>query len=101
MPKKDRAYESNDNELFDEFGCEVFDCAINQFAAVIRGYDFHARRQARLELVQLRLDRGYGLSGVLARAKDHHAAGGFTLAVELGTPASYFGPQLEDRKSAV
>ncbi|MCY1284520.1 hypothetical protein D9M70_334230 [compost metagenome] len=74
---------------------EVFHGTIDQLAAVIGGDDLHPGRQAFLQLIQLGLDRGDGLAGVLATAQDHHATDRLTLTVEFGDPAAHLRPLLD------
>src|SRR3546814_8445744 len=61
------------------------------------GDDLDTRRQARLELRQLRLDRRDCCAGVLARAHHDHAAGDLALAVQLGDAAPDVGAELDRR----
>ena len=48
----------------------------------------------RLRWTLHRLD---GLQGVLARAHDHHPAGDFTFAIQLGDTAPHFRPEAQRR----
>ena len=96
MPQEQHAHQRHHDELLDQLVRQVLDRALDQPAAVVGRDDLHALGQAALQLGELRLHRGDGLLGVLARAQQHHPAGDFALAVQLGDAAPHLGPELDD-----
>ena len=79
---------------------EVGDRALDQAGAVVDRDDLHAPRQARLQLVELRLDGVDRFERVLARAHHDDAAGGFAFAVELADAAAHLRADLDARHVA-
>ncbi|MOA09837.1 hypothetical protein D3C78_1296920 [compost metagenome] len=100
MPEEDRADQGNDEEFLEQLVAEVFHGTVDQLATVVGGDDFHPGRQAALQLIQLGLDRGNGLAGVLAATQDHHAADCLTFTVELADASTHLRAQLDSRHIA-
>ena len=57
--------------------------------AIVGGHDLHARRQAPLQFVELRLHRLDRRQRVLPGAHDDHPAGDFAFAIQFGDAATH------------
>ena len=82
------------NELLDELVLKVGNRAFNQLRAVIGGNDFHARRQATLELLELGFDGLNGLQCIFAGAHDDDASSDFPVTIQLGDAAAHLRSDL-------
>src|SRR3546814_18537694 len=85
VPKEQTADDRDNDELLDQLVGEILDGAIDQLRAVIDRHHLDPGRQALPEIGELVLDRCDGLTGILARAKDHAAAGDRDFAVPLSS----------------
>ena len=72
---------------------QVVDGALDQRGAVVRRDDFDAFRQARAQLVELRLHPHDGVARVVAVAHDDHATDRLALAVEFADAPAHLGPE--------
>ncbi len=77
----------DDDQLLDQRVLERLDAGANQPRTVVGGHDFDARRQRGLELRHARLHGVDHLQRVGARTRDHDAADGLALSVEIRQPA--------------
>jgi hypothetical protein len=66
VPQEHRADQRDDDEFLDQLVAQVRDGTVDQLAAVVGRDDLDARRQARLQLVELGPHRGDGFACVLA-----------------------------------
>src|SRR3546814_1607845 len=69
---------------------EILHCTVDELRTVIGGNDLHSWREARLECIELVLDRCDRFAGIFARAKNDDTARHFAFAVEFGNAASHF-----------
>src|SRR3546814_20602472 len=73
---------------------EILHCTVDELRTVIGGNDLHSWREARLECIELVLDRCDRFAGIFARAKNDATARHFAFAVEFGHVASHFRADL-------
>ena len=97
VKQENAADDRHDDEFLDELVLEVRDRALDEVRAVVRRDDLHARGQARLELLDLRLHRVDGLERILARTHHDHAARDFAFAVQLRDAAAHLRADLDSR----
>ncbi len=100
VKEKRHAHERNDDEFLDQFLPQVVDRPLDEAGAVVGRHDLHARRQARLERLELRLDGLDCLQRVLPGAHDDHATGHLAFAVKLRDAAPHLRAHLDRRHVA-
>ena len=76
MPEEEDVRERDQDDLFQQRVLQRVDGVVDQFAAVIKGTDGDARRQAGRDLRDLLLDVLNDRLGIFAGAHDHGAAHG-------------------------
>src|SRR3546814_17679473 len=90
VPEEQRADDRDNDEFFEQFMGEILHCTVDELRTVIGGNDLHSWREARLECIELVLDRCDRFAGIFARAKNDDTARPFAFAVEFGNAESHF-----------
>ena len=77
MPEEKNVSEGDEDDFLQECVLEGVDGMVNEFAAVVKGLDCNARRQAWLDLGDLFLDAFDDGFGIFPSAHDDGATDGF------------------------
>jgi hypothetical protein len=90
----DRHQRNEDDRLLDARRFQRLDGGLDQFGAIIDGYDLRAVGEAALDLGKALLDTVDDRQGVFAGALKHDAARDLSLAVQFGDAAPLVGDGL-------
>src|SRR3989304_3463246 len=91
MEKEDYADQRHDDRFFYQFFFQRVDRPVDEVAPVVNRPDRPARRQARLQFLELLLNSMDGIEGVLAEAHYNDASDCPSLPARFGHPPSFSG----------